>query len=272
MSGDRFGFPPAALVRSRQLSHVAVQWVSRAARANLKPLDDDSHSNLGWSTDLSSLVSHPLDPDKTLQLGFSFAKAALLLIRQGSVVDELTMEDADDSTIQQWCDEHLQNAGLNGIDKGILPYTLSPIDCSLFAKHRAELEVLGDWFAFGFSALEKLVATNQGHAVNTPVVRCWPHHYDVGAIFFLELGDPETARSIGVGLSPGDESYPEPYFYCNPWPAPSSLPPETSPLHWHTKGFTSLILQSSKIQTSTDIDGLLTLSYATVRSALTTRD
>ena len=33
-------------------------------------------------------------------------------------------------------------------------------------------------------------------------------------------GTVESARTIGVGLSPGDENISEPYFYVTPWPYP----------------------------------------------------
>ena len=94
-------------------------------------------------------------------------------------------------------------------------------------------------------------------AVAAPTVRCWPHHFDLATLFALEAGDPETARSVGVGLSPGDGSYAEPYFYCTPWPAPENLPEPPGPLHWHTQGFTSLVCPASRVDVSTDLGDVL---------------
>ena len=39
---------PTALVRARNLSHHALQWVAKAARANLQALPDDGHVSLQW--------------------------------------------------------------------------------------------------------------------------------------------------------------------------------------------------------------------------------
>ena len=47
--------------------------------------------------------------------------------------------------------------------------------------------------------------------------RIWPHHFDLGAL--LPIGD---GRAIGLGLSPGDGAYDEPYFYTSPYPVPPS--------------------------------------------------
>ena len=47
---------------------------------------------------------------------------------------------------------------------------------------------------------------------------CWPHHFDIATLVKLEDGQPANARSIGVGVSPGDEYYAQPYVYVSPWP------------------------------------------------------
>ena len=51
---------PTALVRARNLTHHAVQWVSKAARANLEAVADDSHAGLFWNTERGAFLSQPL--------------------------------------------------------------------------------------------------------------------------------------------------------------------------------------------------------------------
>jgi hypothetical protein len=49
-------------------------------------------------------------------------------------------------------------------------------------------------------------------------VRCWPHHFDLGSLIVVETSaDGELTKSIGIGLSPGDEAHAEPYFYVSPF-------------------------------------------------------
>jgi hypothetical protein len=47
-------------------------------------------------------------------------------------------------------------------------------------------------------------------------VLCWPHHFDIASLVVLETDpDGDSMRSVGVGLSPGDASIEEPYWYVN---------------------------------------------------------
>lgn len=67
-------------------------------------------------------------------------------------------------------------------------------------------------------------------------VRTWPHHFDMATLVKVEGNpDPELAKSIGVGLSTGDETYQEPYFYVTPWPYPDREKPlpELPAGEWH---------------------------------------
>ncbi len=265
-----FALPPTELVRVRQLSHAAVQWPSRAARANLKPRADDSHSNLGWSEGEHALVSHPLDVDQRRQLGFSFRSHSLLWMADNMVVDSLDLAGAGQYEIRDWCDQLLSGVDLQTTDQAAMPYELDAADFTGFADANAaaELATLGAWYARANSVLTTLVERFHDIAVSPPDVRCWPHHYDLAALFVLDGGDPETARSIGVGLSPGDESYAEPYFYCTPWPTPVQLPEAPDPLYWHTVGFTSLVWVASRIDESTDLEKVLAMAIECARETL----
>ena len=53
-------------------------------------------------------------------------------------------------------------------------------------------------------------------------IRIWPHHFDIATLATFDGPDvdPEAARSLGFGLSPGDDVIPEPYWYLLPWPVP----------------------------------------------------
>jgi hypothetical protein len=60
--------------------------------------------------------------------------------------------------------------------------------------------------------------------------------------------DPERARTLGVGMVPGDGSRPEPYLYVTPWPYPESpeLPPLPEGGCWHTEGWTGAVLEADR--------------------------
>ncbi|MDJ0879657.1 MAG: hypothetical protein QNI86_13655 [Halieaceae bacterium] len=268
MAATLFSVPPQNLATVRELSHAAAQWASRAARANLPAAADDSHSNLGWNDSHFALLSHPLDAEQRLQLGFGFRDCALLWLENGELIDSLSLQGADEAAAKRWCDEQLAAAGLQGTDQAEMPYELPPVDYSGFDGAAAELEVLGAWFGAAQSAIEDLVSHFGGKAVAPALVRCWPHHFDLATLFMLEEGDPETARSVGVGLSPGDGSYAEPYFYCTPWPTPAELPDAPAPMHWHTEGFTSMVCEATRLDESVDLKGMLTSAVEVAHRSL----
>ncbi len=254
--------PPGSLVAVREMSHAAVQWPSRAARANLPALPDDSHSDLGWLDAEQALVSQHLDGAQRHQLGFSFATGSLLWLDGGAVVD--TYAITSETEAQGWCDDLLSAHGLAPTTQADMPYVLEPVQYVELENSRAALATLGAWYAEAQKLLDGLVAEFGSHAVTPPTVRCWPHHFDLATLFFLDAGNPETARSVGVGLSPGDDSYAEPYFYCTPWPRPDVLGEASAGFRWHTDGFTSLVCQASSITPDTNLSGNLT---AAVRRA-----
>jgi len=116
---------------------------------------------------------------------------------------------------------------------------------------------LSAWFNLADSLLSEFAASNANLVPGPSTVRCWPHHFDIATYVALEAGDFESARGIGVGMSPGDESYDEPYFYVNAWPHPTgeALPTLPSPGHWHTDGFVGAIATATDIVKLDDVPG-----------------
>jgi hypothetical protein len=92
-----------------------------------------------------------------------------------------------------------------------------------------------------------LVSKGEGWAE----VRCWPHHFDLGTLISVESSDDTSSgRSIGAGMSPGDNWYPEPYFYVNPHglaQVPEERPTLASGGHWHTEGWFGAVLTATSI-------------------------
>ncbi len=265
-----FSVAPGQLAAARLFSHAAVQWPSRAARANLPAAADDSHSNLGWDQAQSALLSHPLDPERRHQLGFSFQSFSLLWLEDGVLQGSLALHQATETDAGAWCDEQLASAGLQPTGQASMPYELDPVEYRDFADAATaeQLAALGAWYSVAQANFETLVARFGDLSITQPAIRCWPHHYDLGTLFVLEEGDPETARSVGLGLSPGDGSYSEPYFYCTPWPTPPALPTAPPPGHWHTEGFTSLVLPASAVAEDLDLLECLATAIERARTAL----
>jgi hypothetical protein len=91
-----------------------------------------------------------------------------------------------------------------------------------------------------------------------------PHHFDIASVVSLDgTSGGLAARSVGVGLSPGDESYPEPYFYVSPWPYPATRKGPALPAgaHWHTEGFFAAVLTGSKLVDTGDNQGEVLVGF-----------
>ena len=196
MNGNRFS--AEAYRRARERSHAAAQWPSRAARANLAPQPDDSHSNLGWEADLAALAGWPLDASGH-RLAVSFEPLELLWLAGNDIVARLPLAKASEAAVGTWCDQRLIDAGLQSASTAAMPYELSySLDTAgsadaAVADLAAPLKRLGAAFGNAYAWLEKLVASYGHRAIVNPRVRCWPHHFDLAMLFVLEAGDPETA-------------------------------------------------------------------------------
>ncbi len=104
---------------------------------------------------------------------------------------------------------------------------------------------LARWFAFGAALFEEVRAGDR----QAGEVLLWPHHFDLATLITLE-GEGESAKTVGVGLSPGDAGRPLPYFYVNAWPTPKDpeLPSLPSGGFWNTEGWFGAVLDAEQIQ------------------------
>lgn len=250
----KFG-TPTALAQARSVAHAAVQPLTRAARANLAAVPDDSHSSLEWSVVRQMFLTHPLGPGTPVhQVGLTLAPLCLVLLRDGETLHESALAGQSLELVENWLDSRLAEIGLKAASPVALPYEL-PADVSGMDVYPAvaedQLDQLAAWYSLAANALKRLSAGLDDLAPGPSPVRCWPHHFDIATYVALETGDAESARGIGVGMSPGDESYAQPYFYVNPWPHldAAMLPPPLTPGHWHTEGFVGSIATGQELLT-----------------------
>ena len=234
--------PPTALVEARNLAHHAAQWLTRAARANLKPVADDSHSSLTWDASLAALLSQALPAkDGEVRIGLRIARLELLVASGGKVLDTFQFDGKTDAAAGAWIDSKMHALGLKPADAVALPYSLpdhpaggKPHELAMLGR---ELGDLSRWFAGPADVLEEFRGKLIG--LHPEPLLCWPHHFDIATLIPLEESRGDSARTIGVGASPGDEFYAQPYFYVSPSRRfdGSALPELPEPGRWHTGGF-----------------------------------
>ena len=186
---------PTALAAARALAHRAVQWPARAARANLEPVPDDSHTSLSWDPIMAALLSQPLKGGARVGLRLAVHE---LVFTKGKHTEACALAGKPDAEAGEWLDARLAAEGLKPASEVKLSYDMPP---TLFARPADEaprLAALAVWFAAGAELLEELRKKYQ--RLKPGPVRCRPHHFDIASV--VELGG---GRAIGIGLSPGDE-------------------------------------------------------------------
>lgn len=246
------GIDPESLVSDRDALHQASWILGSVAHALLPAEADDSHSNLGLSGTDPAFRTQPLDEQRALELRI---RELELAFRDGGdtpttfALAGRTMEEA-----LAWAAAYASDTwpDRNAVTRRIPPDDFPESEIRRGApfpegdsERRAEL---GRWFTNSDAVLADLIA---GEAQASPL-RTWPHHFDIGSL--LELSGES---GVGVGLSPGDHSYAEPYFYVYAYPAPdvSTLPPLTDAGCWTTTGFTGGLLTATGIVAHTDPEG-----------------
>lgn len=243
---------PKDLVDARLQLHQAAQVVASAGVTFLEPQPDDSHPNLGWVDSLGALMGRSI-PGAEAQVGLRVADLTLLLVdARGDVSEEFALDGETLEDAYVWLADATARAGVASPSGGVkraayeIPIHPTAAGAAFMITPRAAYAELADWFANAHAALVELVARMPGGSD----VRCWPHHFDLGALSVVATdSDGGLAKSIGVGLSPGDEGYAEPYWYVSPWPypEPSALPALEHGGHWHTEAHTSAILTGSDL-------------------------
>jgi hypothetical protein len=268
---------PADLAEPRLLAHHAAQWLARAARAVIEPVPDDSHTSLVWDPQRFALVGPAFAAEGgEARLGIRIPDLALLAIRPDDSLAMYPVDGGTDADAGKWMAEQLSALGLDGTGLGDdLPYELPAHGVGAGETYDAATNVTGlmelsIWFDLS-SAVVADIAGKFAHLQPGPSpVRCWPHHFDVATLISLDAGGGEDARSVGVGLSPGDEGYPQPYFYVTPWPYPEAdaLPALEGGGHWHTEGWIGAVLTGDTVAAAGDAEAQQEAAIAFAETAL----
>lgn len=248
---------PNDLVDARLRLHWAAQPVA-ALSTSLNPAeDDDSHTNLGWLTKHGgALAGRPVAGPRPHAAALRLADATVLqLDADQEVMSELPLDGQTAAYALQWLSEEYEvvtgqapPAELRWSDYDMPKHPNG--DGAPFALDGPRFAEISRWFGNAAAVLDAVAAGEAGASE----VRCWPHHFDIATLITVS-GSGESAKTIGVGLSPGDEStHPEPYWYVNLWPHPpaDAALPELPAGGWHREGWTGAVLTGSDVVAAGD--------------------
>jgi hypothetical protein len=228
---------PRALVEARLVLHWAAQLVAAAGAALAPARADDSHTALSWDGRRRALVG--------VRLGEGAAALRLedltLLVVDGA--EDLALFELAGQTraaALDWLGARLGSGPLPAYPHEAPAHAVAK--GAPFAPVPDGQAELARWY--GNAA--RLLAPIADPATGAGPLLTWPHHFDLATL--LALGSGAT-KTIGVGLSPGDGSYPEPYFYVSPWPYPAERrgPPLPAGGHWHVEGWFGAVLPGTEL-------------------------
>lgn len=248
---------PMALAEARLQLHHASQIVSAAGASLIPPRPDDSHPNLGFGA--GAFVGHPVAPSGHAAALRAHDLTLLLLDGGGSPVASRSLVGLSFEDGRRWLSDALGSVGIELPEKGLrrLPYDLPehPVANGAAFSGDPGLAELTRWYANFDETLRALVEATPGASE----VRCWPHHFDLATLVELAHDAKGSAtKTVGVGLSPGDGSYAEPYLYVSPWPYPDAGALAELPCgHWHTEGFSAAILTGGDLVAAADQEATL---------------
>ncbi len=251
------GTDPKSLVDARQQLHHALQVIVSAGISYLPARRDDSHTNLEWLPDLGALGTNWLESGQRVRFGLRPAELSLVALNDSGVTSEFALDGRTVSDAVEWLRGALVSAGYEGARLTTTKhYEIPPHAVATGAAFKRDAHEKFDELARAYSDADALA----GHVVATRVgasaPRCWPHHFDLATLITLPDVPGRETRTVGVGLSPGDDSYAEPYFYIGPYPhpKPERLKPLDSLGKWHTQGFVAAVLPASELAQFTTAD------------------
>ena len=244
--------PPARLVDTRLQLHHAAQIAVSAAISYLTARPDDSHTALTWIAPLRALATEPIPATHPHRFAVRVEDLTLQVIDEhGVATRSFALPGHTVADGYAWLGEVLAQAA---VDPARLTarkhYTITPHPVSsgaVFSPGAAELRELASYWSNGAGLLTALAHATDGAG---PALT-WPHHFDIATLIRLPGTDGKT---IGVGQSPGDDSYAEPYWYVGPYPHPpvTALPPLAGSGHWHTEGWVGAALPASDYVSASD--------------------
>ncbi len=242
-----------ALAEARKQIHHAVQLPAITGRC-LNPADQgDNFAALFWDKE-QKILSGQRWEESDFRCGLKISDFALVVLKgKNEIKDSLKLDGKTYIEAFDWISRKVGSLGFDPKKLNIkLPYKIPEYPTAngvafKFIDYNAFLEIQ-NYYSNAELILENIAKEND----NISEVRCWPHHFDIA--FHINVGKKNNSeKSIGVGMSPGDESYNEPYFYISPWPYPeeiSKLPPLTGGAFWNTNGWVGAVLTSTTILNS----------------------
>lgn len=241
------------LIDARLQLHHAIQIVAGVGRYLVPPSPDDSNTSMSWSHRHQALIGFPVGKNPSLRVGLRPADITILLIAEDEkILNELHLVELTIGEASSWIEDRLEDFGINADAYSIkMPYELPEHPAEDGQPFVFDDPQIYDHISRFWNNADLMLQSITDKTDKASPIRCWPHHFDIATLITLEEHeDPDLAKTIGVGLSPGDEYYTLPYFYVTPWPHPENsleAPFLQSGGHWHSDEWFGAVLTANHI-------------------------
>ncbi len=231
--------------------HLAAQYLAAAGISFLEKKSDDSHTNLGFSTEKGTLYTRPLNSSGGL-LSLNYRLFALEWTSHNTT-KTLQLNGTSHAKVLQWIKRMVKDSDLNLPYTYALhyelPYTIT--DSYIYTlKDINRLSQLITYRTLSKLAIQEFLQNNQ----LSSEIRIWPHHFDTGAFASLE---DESGIAIGLGLAIPDTMCNDYYFYISGYQGHDGLnTSDFKPLtigKWYNEGFKGAVLPISGVDKATVI-------------------
>jgi hypothetical protein len=247
------GVEPGKLVEARLQIHWAAQAVAAVGKQLLPKHPGFSEQSFQWLEGPRALAQGMVTAGagRPFRSAIRLASPSLLFLDEnGEILREMPLEGRTLEEAYSWVKTEVEALLGRPLDQplerpeGLPEHPVTGGAPFSFRDLAAPAEL-----ARYFADADRLLHGLQDRNPDASPVRCWPHHFDIATLIALDPGtDPETARSIGAGLSPGDGGRPEPYLYVLPWPKPPREPSELPALDggaWNTDGWVGAVMEAA---------------------------
>jgi hypothetical protein len=248
---------PLHLAGARLQLHYAIQCIAAVGAALAEPLPDESHVSLTWNPILEVFMGVPIRAATPFRVALDpITLTAGLINQQNRIFASFSFHQKTLEEVLDWHKQELSKLGVETQQIAILTYPPdfpdhplghgTRFDAYQFIPERWELTL---YYGNTFHLLQDIVTEIEDA---TPI-HIWPHHFDMAILIDVPGKKDGESRTIGVGLSPGDENYPEPYWYVSPYPYPptDNLPLLKGQGTWHTQQWVGAILTASQLKPDT---------------------
>ena len=250
---------PQDLTESRLQLHYAIQFIGATGAALAEPLPDYSHTCLDWNPDLAVFIGAPIRATKPFRVALNpVTLTSILLDSKGEAIASLALVQKTLVDGMSWHQGEISKLGADASKIEFLSYPpddfpdhplaqgdVFPGERYAEKSSQAGRQELTDYYANTHRLLQELVDATE----DASPIHIWPHHFDMAILISLSGKKDGEPMTIGLGMSPGDVNYNEPYWYVSPYPYPKleNLPPLDGHGFWHTEDWVGAVLTASKL-------------------------